>query len=74
MLVFAVYIGRAEITPDSYPLFLRSAKTAFMVSTAMLFRRHICLAGQRQDAVKLVPGIAFKSGWEIHSGKIQKGA
>ncbi len=37
MLVFAVYIGRAEITPDSYPLFLRSAKTAFMVSTAMCF-------------------------------------
>jgi EmrB/QacA subfamily drug resistance transporter len=37
MLVFAVFIGRAEITPENYPLFLRSAKTAFMISTVLCF-------------------------------------
>jgi EmrB/QacA subfamily drug resistance transporter len=30
-LLFALYIGRVEITPDLYPLFLTSAKTAFAV-------------------------------------------
>jgi len=37
MLVFAVYIGRAEITPENYPLFLRSAKTAFIIFTVLCF-------------------------------------
>jgi EmrB/QacA subfamily drug resistance transporter len=37
MLVFAVYIGRAEITPENYPLFLRSAKCAFIIFTALCF-------------------------------------
>jgi EmrB/QacA subfamily drug resistance transporter len=37
MLVFAVYIGRAEITPENYPLFLRSAQTAFIIFTALCF-------------------------------------
>lgn len=37
MLVFAVYIGHAQITPENYPLFLRSAKTAFIISTALCF-------------------------------------
>lgn len=37
MLVFAVYIGRAEIGPDNYQLFLTSAKTAFIVFTALCF-------------------------------------
>jgi hypothetical protein len=35
MLVFAVYLGRAEITPENYPLFLRSAKTAFVIFAAL---------------------------------------
>jgi MFS family permease len=30
-LLFALYIGRVVITPDLYPLFLTSAKTAFAV-------------------------------------------
>jgi EmrB/QacA subfamily drug resistance transporter len=30
-LLFALYIGRVQITPDSYPLFLNSAKTAFAI-------------------------------------------
>lgn len=37
MLVFAVYIGHAQITPENYPLFLRSAKTAFIISTVLCF-------------------------------------
>jgi len=37
MLVFAVYIGRAEITPENYPAFLRSAKCAFIIFTALCF-------------------------------------
>jgi hypothetical protein len=37
MLVFAVYIGHAQITPDNYSLFLRSAKTAFIIFTALCF-------------------------------------
>jgi EmrB/QacA subfamily drug resistance transporter len=37
MLVFAVYIGRVEITPENYPLFLKSAKTAFTIFTALCF-------------------------------------
>jgi hypothetical protein len=30
-LLFALYIGRVEITPELYSLFLASAKTAFAV-------------------------------------------
>lgn len=37
MLVFAIYIGRAEITPENYPAFLRSAKCAFIIFTALCF-------------------------------------
>lgn len=35
MVIFAIYIGRAEITPPYYALFLRSAKTAFTIFTAL---------------------------------------
>ena len=31
LLLFAVIIGEARITPERYPLFLRSAKTAFAI-------------------------------------------
>ncbi len=37
MLVFAVYMGRAEITPENYQLFLTSSKTAFIIFTALCF-------------------------------------
>jgi len=37
MLVFAVFIGRAEITPENYPAFLKSAKTAFTIFTVVCF-------------------------------------
>ncbi len=39
MLIFAVFIGRAEITPENYPLFLKSAKTAFVIFSVL------CLGG-----------------------------
>jgi hypothetical protein len=37
MLVFAVYIGRAQITPENYPAFLTSAKTAFIIFAILCF-------------------------------------
>jgi len=37
LLLFALYIGRAEITPEYYLLFLRSVRTAFIVFTALCF-------------------------------------
>jgi EmrB/QacA subfamily drug resistance transporter len=35
LLVFALYLGRAEITPEKYSLFLRSVKSAFIIFTAL---------------------------------------
>jgi EmrB/QacA subfamily drug resistance transporter len=37
LLLFALYIGRVQITPDYYPLFLKSMKTAFSISAALCF-------------------------------------
>jgi len=37
MLIFAIYIGRVQITPEYYPLFLKSAKAAFAVFAALCF-------------------------------------
>ena len=34
-LMFALYIGRVEITPELYPLFLASIKTAFAIFAAL---------------------------------------
>jgi EmrB/QacA subfamily drug resistance transporter len=39
MLLFAIYIGRVEIAPESYPQFLTSMKTAFVIFSIL------CLAG-----------------------------
>jgi MFS family permease len=35
MLLFALYLGRIEITPEYYPLFLASAQTAFAVFSVL---------------------------------------
>jgi EmrB/QacA subfamily drug resistance transporter len=35
MLLFALYIGRVEITPEVYPLFLLAMKTAFAIFAAL---------------------------------------
>ena len=39
MVIFALYIGRVQITPESYPLFLKSVKAAFLLSAVL------CTAG-----------------------------
>lgn len=39
MLLLAVYVGRTQIIPSNYHLFLKTVKTAFMIFTAL------CLAG-----------------------------
>jgi MFS family permease len=37
LLLFALYVGRVQITPESYSLFLKSVKTAFIISSALCF-------------------------------------
>jgi len=37
MLLFTLYIGRAEITPEYYPLFQQSMKTSFIIFAALCF-------------------------------------
>ena len=37
LLLFALYIGRVQITPEYYPLFLKSMKIAFSISAALCF-------------------------------------
>ena len=37
MLIFAIYIGRVQITPEYYPLFLRSVKSAFIIFAVLCF-------------------------------------
>lgn len=37
MLIFAVYLGRAQITPEQYPAFLAGVNTAFVVFAALCF-------------------------------------
>jgi hypothetical protein len=37
MLLFAIYIGRVQITPEYQGLFLRSVKTAFIVFACFCF-------------------------------------
>jgi EmrB/QacA subfamily drug resistance transporter len=37
LLLFALYIGRVQITPEYYPLFLKSMKVAFSISAGLCF-------------------------------------
>jgi len=37
MFLFAVYIGRVQITPDVYPLFLMSVNSAFIIFAVLCF-------------------------------------
>lgn len=37
VLIFATYIGRVQITPEYYPLFLKSAKVAFIIFSVLCF-------------------------------------
>ncbi|VVB85042.1 Uncharacterised protein [uncultured archaeon] len=36
-LIFAVYIGKARISPENFPLFLSSVQTAFAIFAALCF-------------------------------------
>ena len=37
MLMFALYVGRVQITPEHYPLFLESVKTSFIIFAVLCF-------------------------------------
>jgi len=37
MLMFALYMGRVEITPEYYPVFLESMKTSFIIFAVLCF-------------------------------------
>lgn len=37
MLIFAIYIGGARITPENYQIFMTSVRTAFMIFAALCF-------------------------------------
>ncbi|MCK5124423.1 MAG: MFS transporter, partial [Dehalococcoidia bacterium] len=37
MLIFALYMGRVQITPEYYPLFQQSMKTCFIIFAALCF-------------------------------------
>ncbi len=37
MMIFAIYIGRVQITPEYYPLFLKSMKSAFAIFAVLCF-------------------------------------
>jgi Arabinose efflux permease len=37
MLMFALYIGRVQITPESYPFFLKSIRMAFIIFAILCF-------------------------------------
>ena len=37
MLMFALYIGRVQITPEHYPFFLESMKTSFIIFAVLCF-------------------------------------
>jgi F0F1-type ATP synthase membrane subunit a len=37
MLIFAIYIGRVQITPEYYALFLKSVKVAFTIFAILCF-------------------------------------
>lgn len=37
MLIFALYIGKVQITPEKYALFLKSTRTAFIIFSGLCF-------------------------------------
>ena len=37
MILFSIYIGKAQITPEYYPAFLTSVKVSFVIFTALCF-------------------------------------
>ncbi|WP_346309918.1 hypothetical protein [Pseudothermotoga sp.] len=37
MMIFALYIGKVQVTPQHFPLFLTSVKTVFFIFAALCF-------------------------------------
>jgi hypothetical protein len=37
MLIFSIYIGRVQITPEYYPAFISSVNMAFTISAVLCF-------------------------------------
>jgi MFS family permease len=37
LLIFSIYLGKVQITPDTFPVFLRCIKLAFALSTVLCF-------------------------------------
>jgi Mg/Co/Ni transporter MgtE len=37
MLIFSVYMGRVQITPENYPAFLAGIKVAFIIFASLCF-------------------------------------
>jgi MFS family permease len=37
LLIFSIYLGKVQITPDTFPVFLRCIKLAFVLSTVLCF-------------------------------------
>jgi hypothetical protein len=42
MIIFSVYIGQAEITPEYYPQFLTSTRTGFIIFTFLSILGLLC--------------------------------
>jgi hypothetical protein len=37
LLIFSIYLGKVQITPETYPIFLRCVKLAFTFFTVLCF-------------------------------------
>jgi EmrB/QacA subfamily drug resistance transporter len=61
LLLFSLYIGKVQITPESYSLFLKAMKIAFVVSAAL------CFAG---IFASIARGKTRRQSGDVISGKI----
>ncbi|MBP1716412.1 MAG: putative transport protein [Deltaproteobacteria bacterium] len=37
LLIFSIYLGKVQITPETYPVFLKCIKLTFALSTVLCF-------------------------------------
>ena len=53
MILFSIYIGKAQITPEHYPAFLKSLHVSYMICTAIAFGGiFLQLAGRKQKELR----------------------
>jgi hypothetical protein len=58
MLLFSIYMGQAEITPQVYPQFLKSADTGFIIFAVLCFGGVFAsLAKQKRNQVNSPAGV-----------------